>query len=445
MSRYLIILTSLFLWHTVSAKKLPEKPLRISIIYESNALRLPGESLVIGVEALMPDSTVLKTRNIGGNLGLTNFEFELNNGSYQFGKIHFPESTSNAFSISVHCKKYPEVASIEYFQLHHEDALILKLPEDESFSPGVNIPIELEAIVRNDYDKEFIISPSLNQYEFAVSGGTFKNGRIKIAQDPRDIQNHEVELYVQPITRSMETQIFTLIMDYRRSYKFRDDGFFGSNGSSGFSGTSGIHGQHGQDGQHGDQGPNIDVYIEAHNDSILQTVLLDVEVSSQNKKEFYRINPDGGFLQIISEGGDGGNGGNGGDGGNGMDGHDGAVYKRQIATSDSTWTEIQKKGPGGNGQNGGDGGHGGWGGDGGPGGMITVYYNALAEHYLNTIQAISIGGDAGNGASGGAGGRGGKGGDGNPNGTNGQAGYNGAPGRNGYHGNQGEVRFILIE
>ena len=445
MSRYLIIFTTLLLWLPASAKKLPDKPLKISIIYYTHALRLSGEALVIGVEALMPDSSVLKTRNIGGSLGLNNFEFELSNSNFLFGKIHFPENTIDAISISVRCKKYPEIVSIDYFQLHHEDALILKLPENESFSPGVNIPIELEAVVRNDYNKEFIISPSLNRYEFAVSGGTFRNGKIRIAQYPRNIRNHEVEVYIQPITKSMETQVFTLIMDYRRSYKFREYGFFGSNGSSGFSGTSGRHGQHGQDGQHGDPGPNIEVYIEAYNDSILQTMLLDVEVFSKNKKEFYRINPDGGFLQIISEGGDGGNGGAGGDGGNGRDGHEGAVYKRQIATTDSTWTETQEKGPGENGQDGGDGGNGGWGGDGGPGGIISIYYNALAQHYLNTIQAISIGGDAGNGASGGTGGRGGKGGDGNPNGSNGNAGYNGVPGRNGYSGNKGEVRFILME
>jgi uncharacterized membrane protein YgcG len=144
-----------------------------------------------------------------------------------------------------------------------------------------------------------------------------------------------------------------------------------NNPSPGGDGASGSNGSDGEDGGPGGDAPPVQLRVTLRSGA--QT-LLQVSVASPTKRRLYLVDPQGGALAVLADGGPGGAGGQGGRGGSGGAGGIGS--------------------PSGN--NGSDGADGRNGFDGSPGrgGSITVTYDPQAKPYLNAIHLSNKGGPA---------------------------------------------------
>ncbi|HEY1423355.1 MAG TPA: hypothetical protein VGF20_07880 [Candidatus Acidoferrum sp.] len=156
------------------------------------------------------------------------------------------------------------------------------------------------------------------------------------------------------------------------------DGMMGSPGSldpnnpsPGGNGGDGTDGRDGDNGKPGPDGPAVQVLLTIHPGS---PTLLEAKVSAGAKQKLYLIDPKGGSLTVIANGGNGGSAGAGGRGGRGGSGGIGTP----------------------NGSSGHDGlsGHDGFSGADGRGGQITMTYDPAAKAYLNTIKLTSRNGPA---------------------------------------------------
>jgi len=154
------------------------------------------------------------------------------------------------------------------------------------------------------------------------------------------------------------------------------DGSSGSSGSmdpnnpsAGGNGGDGSNGGNGGDGSRGGDGQPVIIRVALKQAS---NPLLQIGVSSRARESFYMIDPQGGSLTVLSNGGDGGSGGRGGRGGRGGSGGIGSP----------------------SGSSGRDGlnGHDGSNGSSGSGGTITVIYDPAAKPYLAAIHLMNHGG-----------------------------------------------------
>ena len=262
-----------------------------------------------------------------------------------------------------------------------------------------------------------------SNYAVTVYGGRMVGeGLVLIESDPAQIQGHQVQIHVQSRKDPKLLSHISLPLTYQAAQAADFSGEQGSDTKSrggrvvplrifGSGVASGKEGYAGEPGQHAD---SIHVYVKAEEDSLLAFPVLKVEVRSSegDRVERYLINPDGGSLLILA---DGGIGGTGGEGGPGTDGRDGIEKNRD--GSDGT-----------------DGGHGGDGGRGGDGGHITFHIDPTAEALMTAIDYSNQGGLGGRGGAGGEGGAGGIGGDGYDNGISGQWGDPGLEGQPGADG-----------
>ena len=64
----------------ILGKRLKNRPVTIKVVYDENELRIPGAYFTVGIEASMPDGSLLKTKNIGGKLGMRNFVVSVEGG-----------------------------------------------------------------------------------------------------------------------------------------------------------------------------------------------------------------------------------------------------------------------------------------------------------------------------------------------------------------------------
>jgi hypothetical protein len=137
-----------------------------------------------------------------------------------------------------------------------------------------------------------------------------------------------------------------------------------SAGGNGGDGTDGTDGGRGEDG---DYGPAVLVEVALWPGN---RPLLEATVSSEGSpQEWYLIDPNGGWLQVSSDGGSGGKGGRGGTGGRGGSGGIGTP----------------------NGSSGRDGlaGHDGTNGFDGRDGQITLVYDPKAAPYISAIRLLT--------------------------------------------------------
>lgn len=144
-----------------------------------------------------------------------------------------------------------------------------------------------------------------------------------------------------------------------------------NNPSPGGNGGNGTNGSDGQDGGPGGDAPPVQIRVALRAGS---HPLLQVGVSAAGKEKFYLVDPQGGSLTVMADGGSGGSGGKGGRGGRGGSGGMGTP----------------------NGSSGSDGSSGrdGWDGPAGKGGSITVTYASEAKAYLSVIHLSNRGGPA---------------------------------------------------
>lgn len=462
----------------------------IQVILDSSKLILPGESFPIGIAAYLKKGKIKKTVGLaGGNTWWWRYKVEVDGGSFSSGNVWVSDklipSKGKYINLKAYPRKQPELAKEFLLPLNYETKIEYRPTSGFDKAPGSQIKGELVAEFNNGQTRicsNLRNSRESENFRFSGQGGWWKNGKFTIEPDFTKIENHESSLVISSLRNSSVADTFTVQLDYKHIYELNFDGnsgfigFSGSSGSSGSPGYDGYDGQPGQNGGQGSDGPDIGVWTDLYRDSLLNCDLLYVYAQNLwTGEEFrYLINPDGGRLNVRSEGGSGGMGGNGGNGGSGGNGLEGEKWKEKhiekrivkkpvvknsirkekqkkvdasgkeyeeevdVVVSETVYidveedveVEVEKQGPGGDGGDGGWGGPGGIGGQGGYGGNIFLYFTDDAMPYMHLISACSEGGSGGINGSGGSGGQGGSGGFGSPNGNSGLGGLQGpsAPG-----------------
>ncbi|MFC2137206.1 hypothetical protein ACFLTE_03425 [Bacteroidota bacterium] len=434
----------------------------ISLNYEDNCLKIPGNSFKIGISAVTIDGNELSTKGfLDGNIRWSNYKIDIKGGNYFAGKVFINNTQGylpgRAVKVNISSKHHPEINISRVIRLNYETELIIKPTTKFIKAPGRIAKFGFINVFDNDMciltNKSTRGAYHFSNYNIAVDGGYFKKGMLCISDNIFDFKGHKVSIYSQLKTNPEITAKYEFLLDYKDHYVkniYASNGFSGAYGTNGYSGSTGNDGGNGSNGGHGSDGfhgHDISVFVDSYYDTILHTNLLKVRIEDlvTRKRWRYLVNPDGGSITIRSYGGDGGSGGSGGNGGNGGDGYDGAVYTITKKINDSTYvTETHRK-PGGHGGNGGDGGDGGYGGYGGNGGNIFVFVTPEAMRYDHLIHVESIPGCGGSGGYGGSAGSGGNGGDGEPDGRSGSSGSSGWSGGSGYGGIPGIVDFLVLD
>jgi len=463
---------------TVSAFKIDS----LKIEYDKNQLVLPGEKFSLSITSYHQNGKIRKTRGTtGGNVSWGHYLVTVRGGEFRSGKITVNEnlapSIGKYIELEVSPVKNPEMKKQLLIPLNYEVSVEFIPEEPFEKSPGSEIEGKILTVYDNGISR---ISEKLRtniqtkNLEFETSGGSWRKGKFRIDPDFLNIENHTASMVVTPVLNPTVSDTFSVLMDYKKHFSLNFNGqsgtwgFSGTSGSNGGTGSNGGDGGFGQDGEPGDNAPDIGIWADLYFDSLLNCNLLYVYTQNlwSGEEKFLLINPDGGNLEIIANGGSGGRGGDGGSGGNGGSGLDGEVWfetvvvekvekqplsqtvtkkeKRQVTDAEGNTTEIEvdvqttetiyvdvvvqenvtirHEGPGQNGGNGGYGGGGGFGGDGGDGGYIYFYFTDDAEPYEYLFTVNNRGGSGGFHGSAGIGGSGGIGGNGNPPGARGMNG-----------------------
>ncbi|HEY6351084.1 MAG TPA: hypothetical protein VI636_16900 [Candidatus Angelobacter sp.] len=216
-----------------------------------------------------------------------------------------------------------------------------------------------------------------------------KKGVVSLPRDPR-LSDGKIAHVSITVPSHSDVHSAELDIPVRYNYKYSAN-FSGSSGSSGMNGSDGLdgtsgssgsmdpnnpspggngsdgsNGSDGQDGGSGGDAPPVQVRVALRPGS---HPLLQLSVAAMGKDRFYLLDPQGGSLTVIADGGSGGSGGRGGRGGRGGSGGMGTPS-------------------GSSGRDGSDG-HNGSDGPQGRGGSITVTYDPQAEPFLGTIHLSS--------------------------------------------------------
>lgn len=472
----LAILLSYVFPHSAEAGIFSRKVDSIQIVFDKNQLVLPGESFKIGIISYHKKGKIRKTFGMkGGSVLWWKYKTEVRGGENSSGKINVSKdlipSKGKYISIKVYPRRQPQLAKTVLIPLNYEIALDFKPKANFDKAPGCSFEGKIAATFNNGRVLVYnIVNSNTTSKNFEINSGgiLYDNGRFTIEPDFRNIIDHRVDVWIRSKRNPLLYTNYSILLDYKHKYSlaFRGSsgmsGFNGSDGSRGLINGNGAHGESGYSGQSGEDGTDIGIWVDNYFDSTLTCNLLYVYAENfQSKEEFYYlINPDGGRLNVITEGG---NGGRGGDGGNGADGADGQIWyetktKTRIVKKPFTKTvvktvtkrrttgtgkqeeydvqvteqiteyrdvtetyqvQVRHQKPGHDGGNGGFGGSGGSGGQGGWGGNIYTYFTFDAMDYENRIIAQSRGGNGGNGGHGGCGGSG------SPNGKSGCSGGDG--------------------
>lgn len=211
---------------------------------------------------------------------------------------------------------------------------------------------------------------SWKHYSLIVEGGSFHNGKIKISDDPRAIKDDKLILKMR--CKGLPNGTYEIPLDYRGKYVVSYSGRSGRSGKDGSRGASSLDGDgetgyEGYPGENGERGEVVSIYADTV--SVRGEEMLKVAtVGESGRIERFIINPSGGSLNVLSNGGSGGKGGDGGTGGDG----------------------------GGSGR-GGNGGNGNKGGNGGDAGRFKLYISPEVEKYKYLIVLIANPGEGGKG------------------------------------------------
>jgi hypothetical protein len=286
-------------------------------------------------------------------------------------------------------------------------------PVDASLCPGQETKITVTALLADG--REVATTGAghgkvgWDNYRTAFSGGTAKDGKLRLSRDPRVTWSEPASLVVAAIDHPDVRWSGTIPIRYDCALGADLTGKNGSTGERGKDGsdgeTVGARGRSGRSGGTGEPG--------AHGQSVeiwMTTVagpqskkLVQAAVRGSGERSFYAFDPAGGTLAVDASGGDGGPGGDAGDGGKGGD-----------ASADV------KQGRGG------DGAVGGCGGDGGDGGDVLLHLDPQARAHVDHVKIRVDGGRAGLGGTYGSGGKG------TPKGRDGRTGCEGQAGRSGH-------------
>jgi hypothetical protein len=172
----------------------------------------------------------------------------------------------------------------------------------------------------------------------SVSG----SGVVQLASDPRQSSGAAPLILVKVHGHPLLDARFEVPLRYDVAFTANFSGRNGGSGINGFSGINGLNGTNGSmdllnptaggngsdgtdggnggDGGNGADGARVNVWITTAQNAAPDHPLLQVEVAGIERREFYLIDPHGGTLTVVANGGAGGAGGLGGSGGRGGQG-----------------------------------------------------------------------------------------------------------------------------
>jgi hypothetical protein len=472
----LILLTGLSTPQAKSetVRSLKELQVKKISLRTDTTLKLPGTKHEVGLVVFTTDDRIHRTTGLtDGKLRWNNFAFEAEGATFSNGKVSISRVDSIFEKSGIPVKFYsvyePEKVFFDTIKMDYIAGIELFPTKKFQKIPGETVDFGMVLLYQNGTTELFKSITKIDYFkdDFSVTpiGSGFRRSEFRINDNPLEIPEHSAGIRIQSKRNPEVYDKLIVTLDYKGKYLLNSNGSWGFNGtwgSSGSSGSTGEHGRNGQDGEPGhpgEHGHDLDVYVDAYFDTIINTTLIRVsafDIPTQ-KNKYYLINPEGGSLHLLARGGDGGNGGDGGSGGAGGAGRNGETYTEEIKeiviTKDTAGREIKKEytriinrqRPGEEGGRGGDGGWGGPGAPGGNGGYVVVYHTPAAQPYLNLISIDVNGGSGGRGGTGAIGGSGGNGGSGNPSGRKGRNGRNGYNGPFGYEGNRGSIQYSLTD
>lgn len=285
-------------------------------------------------------------------------------------------------------------------------------PQDESLCPGQETKVAVTAVLSDG--REVATTGAghgrvgWSNYTTTFTGGTGKDGKIRLSTDPRVTWSEPARLTVAAVDHPDVQWTGEIGVRYDcdvRADFGGDSGLSGATGSGGSDGDSpgarGDDGRDGSEGHDGEDGQGVDVWVTTVAAPGRPT-LVQAAVEGSRGRTYCAFDPERGALTVVTGGGAGGEGGAGGSGGRG--GH---------AEKDT------RQGRGGRGGNGACGGHG------GDAGSVVLHVDPGARPLLDRIRILSEGGPGGDGGHGGSGGKG------SPDGRDGRVGCDGLSGSNG--------------
>ena len=406
------------------------------LLYDTNALRIPGQTLRVGIITEPAKGAAVYTRGLlNGNYGWTKYRIEVTGGSFSAGEIKISGDTSYKKNDSITVKVYTRkwllggkdkwllTCKIPY---NYETSIKVLTKGTFSKAPGNHVGFGIRTYYNDGkyIDKWAPASKNLQDFVLAPNGGHISKskGDLKIDDNPIKITDDKVKLVAMLAKNHAIKDTLQIIMDYVAKYQCYVPS--------------------------ANNGHSLTVFANVYPDSIIHAKLMRITVmdSIARKNYDYVINTSGGSIIISSAGARGSDGLDGMQGMDGAPGADGALssYTETTTNADGTTSTntITTQGAGSDGGSGTDGFNGENAEDGFDGGNITIIYNAAAKPYLSMITANSMPGAGGQGGRGGHGGSGGRGGSGNPSGSQGRSGNDGFNGEDGASGNKGKVVFV---
>jgi hypothetical protein len=272
------------------------------------------------------------------------------------------------------------------------------LPNGPAMAPGEKSPLVLEfaqpdgkTLLTEGKGKGKVLWQDITITPTVVAADN--KGNLTLPHDPRKSDGKIAHVTITvPSHPDLKAELdIPITYDYNFTANFSgapgtsgmngSDGMAGSSGSTGSidpnnpspggNGGNGTDGSSGGDGGNGGDAPDVQVRVTVRPGT---EPLLQVSVTAAGKTRFYLVDPKGGALNILADGGAGGSGGRGGRGGAGGSGGSGT--------------------PSGSSGQAGQDGHSGF--DGSPGrpGNISVRYDAAAKPYLAILHLSNSGGPA---------------------------------------------------
>ena len=240
----------------------------------------------------------------------------------------------------------------------------------------------------------------LDSYVFEASGATVdEDGKVSLPADPRLteglVPHVRIHAAGQPTPVADLDIPIRYDIPYSATYAGRNgfdglpgqDGMDGSDGlagsndpnipSAGGDGGNGSDGGNGHDGDDGGDGPDVQVTIALSPGTADTHPLLRVRANASGADHYFIVDPDGGSLTLVAEGGGAGSGGRGGHGGRGGSGGPGQPSGSSGSAGQDGWA-----------------GH-----DGRPGGAgsMSVAIDPAAARYLDRFHFTNKDGGGGRG------------------------------------------------
>lgn len=228
-----------------------------------------------------------------------------------------------------------------------------------------------------------------------------KKGKVSLSADPRDTEGKVAHVHIVPTAHPDIAADLDIPVRYDVPFVANFDGNDGAAGMDGFAGTDGLdgadgspgmidpttglpgpqgpggsgsdggRGQDGSNGHDGSPGAAVHIWVRLLSADAGQQ-LLQIKVDGGSRQLFYLVNPHGGALKVLDNGGAGGRGGQGGRGGRGGSGGSGNPPGLSGQDGQSGWDGQP--------------------GDGGAAGTIAVSVDPAAQPFMSCLTWTNLSG-----------------------------------------------------